>query len=159
MKKHLSKKRVVLAAIVAVVLAISSGIAYAYWTSTGTGSLTSATASTSVPFTAALTGSAPSNLTPNEVDQSFVVTVTNPAGFAQTLSALEVSVAGPLGAVWASGTCNKDDFVITPPVVSKTAIASLGSANFTYKIHMVNSLTKDQNDCKSATIPLYFSAS
>ena len=33
MKKHLSKKRVVLAAIVAVALAIGSGVAYAYWTS------------------------------------------------------------------------------------------------------------------------------
>jgi hypothetical protein len=44
MKKHLSKRRVVLAAIVAVVLAIGSGIAYAYWTSGGSGTGSAATA-------------------------------------------------------------------------------------------------------------------
>ncbi|MGD0167481.1 MAG: hypothetical protein ABSC51_09385 [Gaiellaceae bacterium] len=37
MKKHLSKRRVVVSAIV-LTLAIASGVAYAYWTSTGSGS-------------------------------------------------------------------------------------------------------------------------
>ena len=37
MRKHLSKKRVVLAAIVVVALAIASGVAYAYFTATGAG--------------------------------------------------------------------------------------------------------------------------
>jgi hypothetical protein len=44
MKKHLSKKRVVLAAIVVVALAIASGVAYAYWTSGGSGTGSAATA-------------------------------------------------------------------------------------------------------------------
>jgi hypothetical protein len=38
MKKHLTKKRVVFAAIVIVALGIAGGVAFAYWTSTGTGS-------------------------------------------------------------------------------------------------------------------------
>jgi hypothetical protein len=58
MKKHLSKKRVVVAAIVVVALAIASGVAYAYWTSTGSGSSNAATAATAGTFdvTVTLTG-------------------------------------------------------------------------------------------------------
>ena len=50
MKKHLSKKRVVLAVLVVVMLAIASGVAYAYWTSGGTGT-SSATACTTTGIT------------------------------------------------------------------------------------------------------------
>src|SRR5450759_1033138 len=47
MQKHLSKKRVVLAAIVTVALALASGVAYAYWTSGGSGAGSAAAGTTS----------------------------------------------------------------------------------------------------------------
>jgi len=162
MKKHLSKKRVVLGALVVVMLAIASGVAYAYWTSAGTGSA-SATAGTSVAFTAALNGTAPTGLVPGGSDQAIDVKVTNPANFPQTLSALTVSVANATdGSPWTAVTgCSKDDFLITQPTVTAAPIAaSPGSTIVTgAKIHMINSTTINQNGCKGVTIPLYFSAS
>jgi len=55
MKKHLSKRRVVVSAIV-VALAIASGVAYAYWTSTGAGSGTANAATPSGTLTLHATG-------------------------------------------------------------------------------------------------------
>ena len=55
MKKHLSKRRVFVSAIV-VMLAIASGVAYAYWTSTGSGSGTANAATPSGTLTLHATG-------------------------------------------------------------------------------------------------------
>src|ERR1035437_4222595 len=158
MKKHLSKKRVVLAAIVVVALGIASGVAYAYWTSTGTGSVGSATAGTGVSFTATLSGSAPTGLVPGGSDQAIDVKVTNPATFPQTLSGLTVSVKNGDGSAWILVPgCFATDFSITQPTVVAAPILAGGNVVISgAKIHMVNDLVNNQNACKGASVPLYF---
>ena len=164
MKKHLSKKRVVLAAIVTVALALASGVAYAYWTSGGTGDGT-ATAGTSVNFTVALEAPAPSNLLPGGSDQDIKVKVSNTASFAQTLSAVAVTIANTDGTAWTktvgTSTCSKDDFSVSAQTVTKTSLlATTGSVVVTAaKIHMLDLPTVNQDACKNASVPLHFVAS
>ena len=151
MKKHLSKRRVVVSAIV-VTLAIASGVAYAYFTSSGNGT-GAAGVGTSSSLTVAQVGTAPSDLHPNGVAQDVTIRVTNPANYVQTLSALTVSVAS------ASGSCDKTWFTVTSPsVAAHTQIAALDHQDFVGTIKMNESGTS-QDSCKGETVNLAFAAS
>jgi hypothetical protein len=151
MKKHLSKKRVVLAAIIAVALAIASGVAYAYWTSSGNGT-GSAAASSSSNLTVAQVGSV-SGLVPGGPAQDVTIRVTNPATFQQALTAVAVTVSS------ASGSCNAAWFTPTSPTIgSPIPIAAAASTDVVGKIQMIES-GSNQDSCKNATINLAFAAS
>ncbi|HEY5159498.1 MAG TPA: hypothetical protein VII83_00365, partial [Gaiellaceae bacterium] len=75
MKKHLSKKRVVLAAIVTVALALASGVAYAYWTSNGTGAATANAAAGS--NTIGITATGVAGIYPSATGQTVTFYATN----------------------------------------------------------------------------------
>lgn len=151
MKKHLSKKRVVLAAIIAVALAIASGVAYAYWTSSGSGTGTAA-ASSSSSLTVAQVGTV-SGLVPGGTAQDVTIRVTNPASFQQALSAVAVTVSS------ASGTCNAAWFTPTSPTIATPIALDAGdSTDVVGQIQMEESGT-NQDSCKNATINLAFAAS
>ena len=152
MKKHLSKKRVVLAAIVAVALAISSGVAYAYWTSNGTGGGTANAAgggSLAVDQPVAVSG-----LYPGIVDQDVSIVVTNNESYVQGLSAVDSSIDSI-----APATCLESWFVVTDATVpASTTIDPGGSVTLTGKIRMLE-VDTNQNDCKNAVITLTHDAS
>jgi hypothetical protein len=88
MKKHLSKKRVVLAAIVAVALAIASGVAYAYFTATGTGT---GSATVGSPTSIQLTGTITGTLFPGGTPASVSVLVTNNGAGSQKVVSVQLS--------------------------------------------------------------------
>ena len=92
MRKHLSKKRVVLAAIVAVALAIASGVAYAYFTATGagTGSATVGSA-TNIVLTPTITGT----LYPGGTAATVSVLVTNSGGGSQRVGSIHLASITP----------------------------------------------------------------
>jgi|SRR5450759_2851616 len=90
MKKHLSKKRVVLAAIVAVALAIGSGVAYAYFTSAGTGQGNAAVGSSAG---IALSSANVSGLYPGGADVPLVVSINNPGNGNEYVNQISGTVA------------------------------------------------------------------
>jgi hypothetical protein len=151
MKKHLSKRRVVLAAVVVVALAIASGVAFAYFSSSGNGT-GAAGVGTSSSFTVAQVGTI-SGLIPGAAAQDVTIRVTNPTTYVQSLKALTVSVAS------ASGTCDASWFTPTSPsIAGDTQIAAGGHQDFTGTIKMIESGT-NQDSCKGATVNLAFAAS
>jgi hypothetical protein len=76
-----------------------------------------------------------------------------------------VEIAKPDGTAWTkvvgTSTCSKDDFQITPQVVTQTSIpASPGSVTVTAaKIKMLDRVAVNQDACKTADVPLYITAS
>lgn len=103
MKKHLSKRRVIVAAFVAVALAIASSVAYAYFTTSGAGS-GSATVGNSTAFT--ITGTSASTLYPGTTS---VVTfsINNPGSSSQQLGTIYLSAikACSAGSAWNGTLC------------------------------------------------------
>ncbi len=151
MKKHLSKKRVVLAAIVVVALAIASGVAFAYFSSSGSGPGT-AGVGTSTSLTVAQTGTV-SNLLPGGAPQNVTVHVTNPATFKQSLSAVAISVAS------ASGGCDTSWFTVTPPTIASPIVLDAGASTDVVGTIKMDESGGNQDSCKGATLTLSLVAS
>jgi len=152
MKKHLSKRRVIVAAVVAVALAITSGVAFAYWTSSGGGSgfATNESANGTLVLHASFAG----GLTPG-ASQSVSFTAGN-AGTSNlqvgTVTSV-VSTSDPVG-------CKASWFSIAPVAEDQTiqagqsdvALAHDGSITFN------DSLTENQDLCKGALVTLTLSS-
>jgi hypothetical protein len=151
MKKHLSKRRVVVSAIV-VALAIASGVAYAYWTSTGSGSGTANAATPAGTLTlhaAGFTGIYPGGSK----------TVTFTADNAMGTDGYVTTIV--FGSVTSTGTCqtmltaNPGQFTMAN-VTSNTVVpngasglALTGSGTLTW-----TNLAVDQSACKGAALTL-----
>jgi hypothetical protein len=159
MKKHLSKKRVVLAAIVVVALAIASGVAYAYWTAGGSGTGTAAAAAST------------SNLT---VNQSTVLAAMYPGDSAQTISGnfnnansgpvfvstVTASIASVVKAGGApAGTCDSSDFTLANTVATVNAEIPVGNNQgaWTGPTIKFDNKASNQDACKGATVNLAYS--
>jgi hypothetical protein len=110
MRKHLSKKRVVLAAIVVVALAIASGVAYAYFTATGAGS-GSATVGSSAGLT--ITSTAVTGLYPGGADVTVPVHITNSTSSNEYVNQLS-------GAFVTNGSCVTGWFHVDTQTVGAT---------------------------------------
>jgi hypothetical protein len=157
--KHRSRKTVTL--LVAGGLTVAgTGIAFAYWTSTGDG-VGTATTGTSIAFD--ITSQAPEgdDLIPGGDAQTVDFTVANPNEGPQQLTALTVAVANADGTAWApvGGGCSADDYVVTvPDNPAPGQVAGNGEVTGQASITMVNSLTRNQDLCKNLVVPLYFSA-
>jgi hypothetical protein len=159
MKKHLSKKRVVLAAIIAVALAIASGVAYAYWTSSGSGSSNAATAATAGDFdvTVTLTGA----LSPG-ASADVAGTVANNTG--SSLNLAQVVGDSPLVTSDHAGcdsTTNPAWFTLGPLTLDDGAgvLADGASNDFSGTLTMNDSDTDNQDSCQGAAIRLHLKAS
>jgi hypothetical protein len=154
------KKRLSVLVAVAAIVAVG-GVAFAYWTSTGTGS-GSATTGTSSGFT--VTSSAPTGgpLTPGGPAETVGFTVTNPGSGVQNLSSVIVTVANTDGTDWVPtgihAGCSADDYAIATPTVTYGQILGLGNRTGTVVVTM-NNLDSNQDACKDVTVPLYIVAS
>lgn len=187
MKITLKKK--IAAAAAAVTIVGGSGIALAYWTSTGNGA-GEATAGTSSDWVVATDAATGGLLTPGGPTDSVPFHVTNTNTGHQGLESVTVSVgdADPeTGAkvTWASGTCDDDDFAIghVDAAADAGAVSAAGAAHVitystvvdlagdppgvgtggthtgTITIQMINKPAESQDDCKGVTVPLYLAAS
>ena len=171
MKFIKTKKGLALLAVLAVV-AISAVGAFAYFTTTGTGTGT-ASVGTSTAWTVGESG-IPSGgpLYPDHTIgtghiQTDGYTVTNPGSGSQNLTSVAISVANDDGSPWTSGTCSASDFSVGGAPVGATYTDTALAGDFTagqskttgtVTVQMIDS-GSNQNDCKNATVPLYFVAS
>jgi hypothetical protein len=181
MKFIKSKKGLALLATLVVAAAAAFG-AYAYFTSTGSGT-GSATVGTSTAWTVAQTSAdnlAVGPLYPNPtVGTGTIQTnsyhVANPSTGQQSLAKVDISIALADGSPWsvdADGVgplaaCTKADFSVGGELVGVTHTDTSLAGNFaaaqdkttgTVTIQMIDN-SANQNSCKLATPPLYFSAS
>jgi len=143
----------------ATIVAIGAGAAYAYWTTTGAGS-GSASTGTSSAWEVTSDASVGSPLSPNGPTQTVAVHVKNNNSGVQHLNGVSVAVANSDGTAWTSVSgCSAADYAVsfTSPVATGD-VASSATVSGVASIQMLN-LGSNQDGCKNATVPLYFSAS
>jgi hypothetical protein len=153
------KRRFTITAIAAaILLSGGGGVAFAYWTSSGSGAGVASTGTTSA-FT--VTTSAPTGgpLTPGGPAETVTFTVANPGTGSQKLSAVAVRVAASDGTAWTAITgCSALDYALGVPTIIYGEIAGSSSVSGTVTVAMLD-LGSSQDSCKNASIPLYFAAS
>lgn len=158
MPKRITRKKRLAVILTAVMLVAGGGAAFAYWSSIGSGSGT-ATTGTSSAFTVATSTATGGVLTPGGSPQSVAFTVTNPGTGTQTAAAVAVTVANADGTPWIAVTgCSAADYTVGTPTFAPGQIAPGANKAGTVTITM-NNLATNQDGCKSASVPLYFSVS
>jgi hypothetical protein len=149
------KKRIIITT--AAMLAVGTGAAFAYWSATGTKTVTAGTGQ-SVAFKVSSTVPADVALTPGGPSQSADFTVKNENTGAQNLSGLVVKVANSDGTPWtAAEGCSAADFRVIPPAFSVGQglgpIAAGATVSGKVSIQMIN-LTENQDRCQGVSVPL-----
>lgn len=151
MDTRFRRSTLVISAAVAAVL-VSGGVAFAYWTTTGTGTA-AATVGTSGTVSVAQDLPAPSGLFPGGPAGTINYTVTN-----ATAGDLMVSnVAVTVSSTSAGAGCTAADFTVTPQWTAFQVLAG-GTKAGTATIAM-NNTGSNQDACKGATVNLAFAAS
>lgn len=151
------RKRIIIA-IAAVVTLVGGGVAFAYWTSGGTGAGT-ATSGASVEFTIAA-DPAVGTIVPGNEGQTVDFTVTNPGDGPQYLTSVVASLAGPTGTAWVPPAgCLIGDYTVTMTTAPAAGvIASLGTVDGMVTVTLANT-GLNQDACQGEEVPLYFVAS
>jgi hypothetical protein len=153
-----SKKKKI-AVLAAAFVLITGGAAFAYWTAGGTGTGTAGTgtsANVTVVQTAATAGLAPGGST------ALSGTITNATNTSYDVTAVTAVVdVFSLAADAAKPPCTAADFTITgtstnPPVVAANSTG--GGAWSGLSLNMVNG-AGNQDNCKSISVPITYSAS
>lgn len=142
----------------AAVIVLAGGTAFAYFTSTGsgTGAGTTGTSSLFTVTGGAVTGEA---LTPGSPSQTVAFTVTNPGTGSQNLSSVVASIADAGGAAWTTVVgCSAADYAVGTPVVVYGQLAPGASVTGSVTVTM-NNLSTSQDACQGVAYPLYFAAS
>ena len=140
-----------IAGVVAVtsVVALGAGSAYAFWTTSGSGSGTAAIGTDS-PLV--ISGNISDALL-LDIPESFSITATNNATFAQTLSTLTFDFTP------SNAGCLKSWFSVTQPTVAPVDIAANGgTAVFTGAALELNNVAANQDVCKASGIALSYTS-
>jgi len=159
MKKHLSKKRVVLAAIVTVALAIASGVAYAYWTGGGGSGGGTANAAASAPTTVLLHATVDTGIYPGG-SKTVHFTADNLSTTSLQVNKIHLVSVASVGTCQTLLTDNPNQFSMTdvnantviPAGQSTVSITTTGTLSWA-DLPIVN-----QDACKDAAFTLTLSA-
>ncbi len=152
-------KKTVIILSVAALSEIGAGIAFAYWTSTGTG-VGEATTGEAALFLIAVDASEDPPLAPGGPGQTIAFTVTNSGSGTQLLSQVTVRAGLENGDPWVpEGDCLAMDYQVS--ISSLDAVGQVGPAGIVDGEVTVLMLNTDQNqdDCRGQVVPLYFTAS
>ena len=161
--RKLSKKTMALVAGSLVVATVGGGVAFAYWSTTGSGTGTGSTTAGKVDVLT-FSQNTLSPMFPGDSSQPLTVTVTNPSGE-------NVFVGGVKAYLTVTGTCGADDFLLggtaaPSDIATARSLAwtaqdlahNGGNANATSTIQFSNKAT-NQDGCKSATVTVHYLAS
>jgi len=175
---RLSKKLAAIAITAGVALTASA--AFAYWTSSGSGTGSATAGSDSEWVVASTTPSDAPLLTPGGPTDTINFSVTNASTGHQQLDSVEISVANADGTPWDGlGNCSAADFSVggadagdtysvSPHADLAPASAALTTDTYssTVSLQMVNRTdavagdgSGNQDDCRGVSVPLYISAS
>jgi ABC-type glycerol-3-phosphate transport system substrate-binding protein len=145
MKKHLTKKRVILLAIAGVAAALAAG-AFAYFTATGSGTGTATVGSAS---NINLSSDPVTGLFPGGADVPVTVHISNPGGGAQFVNTVS-------GSVGDNGGCLGSWFQVDLVTYAAT-IAAGGSDTASTNVRMLDSGT-NQNVCQGKSMTVNWSS-
>lgn len=158
--KRITKRSSIIAAVTAVGVLAAGGVAFAFWTSSGTGSASAAIASSAGNLTVAQTGSI-TGLYPGGPAQDVSVIVTNPTSTDISLTDVAVTVSGtekPLGT--ANAACTAANFTVADTVYAGEVIAAgTATAAIAPKTIRMVETGVNQDACKGAVVILSLSAS
>ena len=179
MRKHLTRKRVILLGLVALAIGIGSA-AFAYFRSTGSGT---GTATTGTPAPWQVTTTAPGGGpmapgAPGSMNEQIGYTVLNNSTGYLYLAKVNIKVANADGSAWSSQTdlgkpaCTGADFQITVDGGTTWYAGNVGvddargagtwapgnGTSKSFQIRMLNG-GGNQDNCKSLAVPLYLYAS
>jgi len=154
----ISKKKSITVLIAMVLTVGIAGLAYAYWTSDGTGTGDAETGdgqNVAIIQTSEVTA-----MGPGVAAQTLSGTFNNPGPGATTVTTVTVSIDGITDG---GPTCDEDDYVITGAAMSVTgnplAMGNAVGAWTGATIAFLNSTSENQDDCKGATVNLAYVAS
>lgn len=161
MRKITKRAKIVVAG--ALVLAtVSGGVAFAYWSTTGTGSGTANTSTGASNLSIAQTG-APTDLAPGVAPEAVTGTITNNAANSAYVNTITVTIAGVDSAH--SATCHAADYGLTTGSTAlsksgavqtltldvKQELASNGSVSIpAFNLGFANDPSNPQDGCKGA---------
>lgn len=155
-RRRATKRAVVILA--AFLTVAGGGVAYAFWTSTGSGTGL-ATTGVSTPFTITA-ADAEGEISPGSLGETVDFTVTNPGPGTLYLNAVTVTLADEDGVAWTPpvGCLFADYTVAVTTAPDPGAILATESVTGTATVRLT-STDLDQNACQTAEVPLYFVAS
>lgn len=148
------------AALAGVLLLALAGAAFAYWTTSGTGSGSATTGDLStvtVNQTSTLTA-----MFPGDSPQTLSGTFTNPNSGSVYVGTVTASIASVTKAGGApAGTCDATDYTLSPTTATVNAQVATGTGGTWSgpKIQFNNKTGADQNACKGATVTLAYAVS
>ena len=150
-------RKPVIIVLAALLTLAGAGIAFAYWTSTGTGDGTAQTGE-STAFT--ITADAPDGtLAPGNAGQTVDFHVTNPSASPQFLTSVTATLANTDGTPWVpTGDCDIADYTVamtTPAPVGD--IAGGATVDGMITVTLANT-AENQDDCQGQPVPLHFVA-
>ncbi len=153
------KSKLILAGVATI--AITGGTAFAYWTTSGSGTGTAAVG-TSAPVTVnQKAGTTITNLTPGSLAQPIDFTIDNTATFNQTITTVTVSIVSITNQSTGPNPCTAADFSIVQPVFPYGDLTP-GEHDFlsgdTGATLQLKNTASNQDACKGATVNLKFNA-
>jgi hypothetical protein len=147
-----NRKRAAAVATGAALTLLVGGVAFGYWTTTGSGNGTAATGNTS-PIT--ISSSAVSGLYPGAAATAVSGTFTNPNAGPVYVNQVSVAVS-PSWTVGTTNPCTAADFTVTQPTATARQIVT-GDTWSGASIQLKN-LATNQDNCKGVTVPLVFTS-
>lgn len=158
--KRITKRSSIIAVTAAATLIVGGGVAFAYWTSSGSGTAEAAVASSAGSLTVAQSGTI-TGLYPGGTPQDVAVVVANPTDAAISFSDVVVTVTGtekPAGTP--NPGCTADDFEVTDTAYAGEVVSAGGDTGAVVpkKIAMVET-NRNQDACKGAVVKLSLAAS
>jgi hypothetical protein len=154
----------------ALVLGLStSGVAFAYWSSSGSGNGTASTKTPAVSQLEVASYTSPSNMAPGVAAGAITVTVHNKDASSTNASHVVVSIVDVTRAADAVGACSASDYSLTNPDMTTGAanlapddsVAGSGADQATFSGASLgfNNTASNQDGCKGATVNLLFTLS
>lgn len=142
----------------AAIAVATAGTAYAYWSTTGSGTGSATTSSGASNLTIAQT-SILSNMYPGDSAQTISGTVKNNAANSAYVSKVTVSIASVTQAANATGSCDATDYTLASPEMTVAKdIASGATENFSGATIKFNNKASAQDGCKGATVNLAYAS-
>jgi hypothetical protein len=153
--RKLSKKAKFAVAGVTVAAVVGGGTAYAFWSTTGSGSGTAATSAGASSLLVTQT-SAISGLAPGVAAQTISGTVKNTATNNAYVNSVTVSIASVTGG---DGACSAADYTLSGGTMSVAQdLAPGATANFTGATLAFNNTASNQDGCKNAIVGLAYAS-
>lgn len=153
--RKLNKKAKFAVAGITVAAVVGGGTAYAFWSTTGSGTGSAATSAGASNLAISQT-SVISDLAPGATAQTISGSVTNNATTNAYVTSVTVSIDSVTGG---AGACDASDYTLANPTMSVASdLAPNGSANFSGATLAFNNKATNQDGCKGATVNLAYAS-